>query len=296
LEAEGMPEREISSLDRFLVRHAPAALDMVRTRVLGIIGSIYSAVGLGALGVGLIGALVGSGAVFIAIPGAMFAGTGGLMLWLRGLFQRQIPPDYAAPAELTPEAKALVYSLIRHLFGWPMGPRFKHAVWRRRMADRNLLSLMRDRRSADALTPVAFRLLDDAARECNRIHGILSLDPSAASTSQKLAPDVRAAVAETMSDLLHTAALLERTPECAAAMEPEAEQRVQELHELADRVEQLHAAAEAAQVERPTRLQALLHDLRAEQSARAELSATAGEEAPALQQLRLGSSGEGGGG
>jgi hypothetical protein len=286
-----MPEREISSLDRFLVRHAPAALDMVRTRVLGIIGSIYSAVGLGALGVALIGALVWSGAVVTAIPGTMFAVTGGLMLWLRGLFQRQIPPDYAAPAELTPDAKALVYSLIRHLFGWPMGPRFKRAVWRRRLADRNLLSVMRDRRSEDALTPAAFRLLDDAARECNRIHGILSLDEGPA--SQKLAPDVRAAVAETMSELLHTAALLERTPECAAAMEPEAHARLQELHELADRVEQLHAAAEAGQVERPTRLQALLSDLRAEQSARAELSPAAGEQAPALQELRLGSGGEG---
>src|SRR5262245_22053095 len=124
-----MPEREISSLDRFLARHGPAALDLVRTRVLGILGRIYSAVGLGALGVGVLGGLVVSGAVFVALPGAIFAGTGDLMLWLRGLFQRQIPPEYAAPGGLTPEAKALVYSLITHLFGLPMGPRFKRAVW-----------------------------------------------------------------------------------------------------------------------------------------------------------------------
>lgn len=280
-----MPEREISSLDRFLVRHAPAALDMVRARILGLVGSVYCSIGLGALGVGLVGELVGSGAAFVAIPGAFFAGTGGLMLWLRGLFQRQIPPEYAGPAELTPEAKVLAHSLIAHLFGWPLGPRFRRAVWRRELADRNLLSLMRDRRSEDALTPAAFRLLDAAARECNRIHGILSLEHRPASTSQKIAPDVRAAVAETMSELLHTATLLERTPECAAAMEPEAEERVQELRELADRVEQFHAAAEAAQVERPTRLQALLAGLRAEQRARAELSSAAAEAPVALQEL-----------
>jgi hypothetical protein len=283
-----MPERQISSLDRFLARHAPAALDLVRTRVLGIVGSIYSAVGLGALGVGVIGGLLGSGAVFVALPGVMFAGTGGLMLWLRGLFQRQIPPDYAAAGGLTPEAKALVYSLIIHLFGLPMGPRFKRAVWSRQLADRNLLSLMRDRRSEEALTPAAFRLLDDAARECNRIHGILSIDPSPASATQKMAAGVRAAVAETMSDLLHTASLLERTPECAAALEAEAQQRVEELRELADRVERLHAVAEAGDVERPTRLQALLGVLRAEERARAELGSTVEEEQPALQELRLG--------
>ena len=58
-----------------------------------------------ALVVGLLGALLGSGAAFVAVPGLMFAVTGGLMLWLRGLFQRQIPPEYSTPADLTPEAK-----------------------------------------------------------------------------------------------------------------------------------------------------------------------------------------------
>src|SRR5262245_52339603 len=70
VEERGMPEREISSLDRLLVRHAPAALDTMRARVLGIVGSIYSAVGLGAVGIGIVGALVGSGAAFVALPGA----------------------------------------------------------------------------------------------------------------------------------------------------------------------------------------------------------------------------------
>jgi hypothetical protein len=264
---------------------------MVRTRVLGVVGSIYSTIGLGLLGVGLIGGIAGSEAAVAALPGVMFAGTGGLMLSLRSLFRRQIPQEYAGPAELTPEAKALVYSLIRHLFGWPLGPRFRRAVWRRRLADRNLLSVMRDRRSEDVLTPTAFRLLDGAACECNRIDGIFSLEQHPASSRQKIALDVRAAVAETMRELLHTASLLERTPECATAVEPEAQERVQELQELADRVEALHVAAEAAQIERPTRLQALLTDLRAEQHARLELGSAAEEEPSALQELQSESSG-----
>jgi hypothetical protein len=103
-----------------------------------------------------------------------------------------------------------------------------------------------------------------------------------------MAASVRSAVAETMSDLLHSASLLERTPECAAALEAEAQQRVEELRELADRVERLHAAAESGDVERPTRLQALLRVLRAEEHARAELGSTVEEEQPAHQELRLG--------
>jgi hypothetical protein len=74
-------------------------------------------------------------------------------------------------------------------------------------------------------------------------------------------------------------------------VEPEAQERVQELHELADRVEALHMAAEAAQIERPTRLQALLSDLRAEQHARSELGSAAEDEPSVLQELQLGSSG-----
>src|SRR5207247_624542 len=51
-DASVMPEREVSSLDRFLMRHAPAALDGMRSRILGIIGTVYCLVGGVALAVG----------------------------------------------------------------------------------------------------------------------------------------------------------------------------------------------------------------------------------------------------
>src|SRR4051812_20244108 len=91
-----MPEREVSSLDRFVMRQAPPAFDVLRRRILGIVGSVYCAVGLAALVGALVGALTGSAAVFATLPGVVFGSTGALLLWLRGLFQRQSAADSTA--------------------------------------------------------------------------------------------------------------------------------------------------------------------------------------------------------
>jgi len=273
-----MPEREISSLDRFITRHAPMVLEVMRARVLGIVGGIYGAFGLVMLLVGLGAALVGHQAVVVAIPGAVFGATGGIMLGLRRLFQRSAPPEYATHVDLTPEAKALAVSLATHLFGWPLGPRLKRLRWRRRLGGRAATGLRPGRRCQDLLSPPAFRLLEAAARECNRIHGVVSMDLPRGSGLRRLAPAVRAAALETMAELFHTAALIEATPENAGALESEAGARVRELGELAAQVERLHgeAMSEEAQVDGPTRIQALLQELHADERARGELATEGG--------------------
>jgi hypothetical protein len=282
-----VPERPPSSLDRFLTNRAPILAgilsDTRRIRVLTGIGAGYGLLGLLLL---LSGAATGNGGV--AGASTVFLSTGIAASVIAAAMRARFKPDSAASVTLSPEATALVRLLLRRLYRLPLGP--LGLARRLRWAARRGEGVPAyGGRSVEVLTPEAFRILDAAAREYNRIHAALGQPGDRPSALERFAPNVRAAADETIAELLHLGALLNRLPEAGAARENEAQARIAELRELAHRVEQLGAADAVLAGEAGSRIQSVLSDLRGDQQAREELSsgipsAPPGEEA----LLRLG--------
>jgi hypothetical protein len=283
-----MPNREFSSLDRFVNRRAPVLMGIIdesrRIFVLGIVAGVYSALGL-SLGVGALASGNPPQALALAIQGAVFLGGAGVITGIRAWLKQHVKDQPASHVRLTPEARALVHSLIAHIEGWAFGWR-RRRIRLRRAIRRGLLRSRHDRRSEDVLSPRVFHLLERAAAEYNRIYGALALGaPHDNATLDRLAPNIRAATDEAMAEILHAGALLEKFPESGAHVETEARAHVEDLKELADQTERLQAsndplpAIEAS----ASRIHSVLEELRSDQRAREELGQSTAS--PGVQRL-----------
>lgn len=267
-----MSHRQISSLDRFVSARAPLLAGFVdeARRLLGmsIVAGTYGVVGMGILIAGL-----ATGNSPEALGGALLLIPSGVMAGARALVKRRLKLEPLPHVRLTPEAKTLLRMLITHLTGWPLG-RLRRRRSLRRAMRRGLLPALHDRRCEDVLTPEAFELLNSAAQEYNRIYGALAFDDQARNpTLDRLAPTISAAADETMGEILHAAALLDRFPESGSRVQGHASQQVEELRELAGQVERLQTSEEppAALEEGRSRLQEVLEEIRAAQLAQEEL-------------------------
>jgi hypothetical protein len=271
-----MSNREVGSLDRFVNARAPVLAGVIddSQRVLGmtIVAAVYGAVGLGCL-FGALAAVPGGHALELAIEGAGLLTFSGAFAIARNWVKRRVTAEYTTHVRLTPEARKLVRTLITHLEGWT-GSRRRRRRRLRHAMKRGLLRVLHDRRCEDVLSPEAFRLLESAAREYNRIYGSLAADrPTRNATIEKLAPNIIAATDEAMAEILHAGALVDRFPESGSRWEAQTAGRVEELRELADQVERLQnsASPSAALTEGVSRLQEVLAELRAVEQAREEL-------------------------
>jgi hypothetical protein len=264
--------RELSSLDRFLTNRAPILAGIVNDArtlaILRIVGAVYGAVGLASLAA----APLTSQDVFAAMA-VPFLACAATMVGITAVVRARLRLDSSSQARLSREAAQLVRQLLSHLHGWPLTRRMRRLRFRRLMG-KGILRSMHDRRSEDVLTPEAFRVLEAAAREFNRIHAALGSPGSRPSALERLAPNVRAAADETMAELLHVGAVLNSLPEASGAHEDSLQARIAELRELAERTESLGASVAAPSVAAEgsgTRIQELLAGLRAEEEAREEL-------------------------
>lgn len=126
--------------------------------------------------------------------------------------------------------------------------------------------------SKEVLNDRAYALLEDAARECNRIQACIT--GSANQALQRRAMDLAAASDEGMAQVLQQASLLDRFPESGQAVEASARNRIEALKEIAERLEALHVR-EPLLTERmgsTSTVDRVLDDLRLENLARQELS------------------------
>jgi hypothetical protein len=279
-----MSNREVGCLDRFVNARAPVLAGVIddsrRILGMGIAAGVYGVMGLGSL-IGALAAAIsarhGAAVVPLVFQGAVFLMGSGVFAGARAWIKRCVKVEHTTQVRLTPEAKKLVRTLITHLEGWPGGRRRRRRRLRRAMK-RGLLRALHDRRCEDVLSPEAFRLLESAAREYNRIYGTLAADNQGRNpTLEKLGPNIYAATDEAMAEILHAAALVDRFPESGARWESQTSGRVEELRELADQVERLQnaAPAPAALGSGASRLQDVLGELRAVEQACEELRFTA---------------------
>lgn len=275
---------EITSLDRFVIQHLPGmsglSAEAFAGRALRIMSLSYGATGLLMAAIGVIASLGGArDALWTLIPAGVLGFTSAFTASLGTVLRWRAKEGRPATVRLTPEASELSRRLMQHLAGtfFFRHPKLRHV---RRVRSHNLPGMLQDRRSEDELSQAAFRLLDAAAFQYNRIYGLLALSSHETSadgtTLDRLGPSIRAAAEETMAELLHVAAMIERSPETTDALETEGQERIRELQELAGEVDRLRAATQSstAQLEGPTRIRSILDELRAEQAARADLSAT----------------------
>lgn len=284
-----MPNREVSSLDRFVTTRGPVLAGVVddsrRLLVLAIVSTVY-----GVLGAGFVAGAVASGALPFAINGGVFLVTGGVTSGIRLWLKSRLKPEQTPRVKLTPEATDLLRSLIAHVQGWGFG-RHRRRRLRRAMRTGTIRS---QNRCEDVLTPEAFRMLESAAFQYNRIFGVVGAGSEPGGTSfERFGPEILAAADATMAQLLDAAALANRLPETAPRLEAELKSRVQELEELAGEVERLQGASVSAPAlaEGVSPVRSVLEELRADQRAREELRRKPPE--PEEQRIELRSGGEG---
>lgn len=283
--------REVSSLDRFVITRAPVLAGIVddsgRLLVMAILSTVYAIAGA-AFVAGA--AVLPAAALPLALNGGFFLATGGLLGGIRFWLKSRLKPEHTTRTELTTEARELLCDLIAHVQGWPFGRHMRRRLLRRAMR-RGTTDPARSQRCEDVLSPEAFRLLESAALQYNRIFGVVGAGAQPGSDAfARFGPEILAAADATMAQILDAAALVNRLPETAPRLEAELQSRVQELTELAGEVERLQGASMSspALAEDASPVRRVLEDLRADQLAREELRRSRTEPEPQQIELRAG--------
>lgn len=288
------PESE-SSLDRYLENRAGLILGQGHWRrgliIMGVMGVIMLLMAVFILVTSIVTANPGmlAGAV-----GPSIAGFVNLMVAIA--LKTRMKPAMETTADLTPEARKFMAELMQKVYGWPYAwgasdpNHWNHApgtnpVQRKR--ERRALRRMylrgswgvRQHAAKEFLSPEVFAVLDKAAFQHNRIAGALaSGNPALA----RFAPTVKAAADQAMADMFQVAQLLDSFPESRSSASAKAEQDIEALTELADRLETMQSQGEVSLTpSSPSPVQAVLEELRMDQLARSEL-ATQEVEKPSL--------------
>jgi len=268
-----MPEIESSSLDRLVRTRGPMLLGVpagiTGSRTWTIAGAVQVLAGGAALGAAIFSGAAAELQAFGFI-GVWFTLQGLYYLGTAGNVNKRAHAEGTPQARLTKEADGLLRRLIEGLDDSMPLP------WRRA-----------PRRSADLLVPEAFQLLDAAARQYNRVQGVLTIEGERASpTLHRLGPNIRAAADEALAEVLHAAALIQQFPESAAVHRAGACTRLEALDELAGTVERVQSTGPAgpALAAPASRLDEVLEELRSDQLARIEIASPE----PAVQELKVG--------
>lgn len=271
---------EQSSLDRYLLNNGHRLLGLPTTeagaKFQTSFGAIFTLVSLAVMPL----SFIYGWQLAVSMLGPLIAGVVNFFVgW--SLLKRTRRPE-SARVDLSPEAKQLLANLLKQMGGWRI-------AWSQqpRSVDANPWSMLYEQRgtgawahnppvpnksSKDILNERAFALLEDAARECNRIQACIAGGTNTA--VQKRATDVAAASDEGMGHVLQQASLLDRFPESGQAVETSARQQIVALKEIADRLEALHTR-EPLLTDRlgsSSAMDRVLDDLRLETLARQELT------------------------
>lgn len=248
-------------------------------------GTVQMIVGSVLLGLSVIGAGIGlaSGdpqSAFGAI-GPFLAGS--INLGIGMMQKRRFAPHAVSDVTLTPEAKGLLMSLRREMYGWQgpwmtpgfyVGPMMMH---QRRMARRSrhyaMFNGITPDMIPDDLAPNELEPLERAAAEYNRVAGGVAMGNSGSALLAKMGPRVVKAADEVMADVLHQTAMLAKYPEGINAARARLEAQIHALKELADRVEAMAAEQPnlTDKVAYRSSIDDVLDELRLEQLARNEL-------------------------
>ncbi len=235
-----MPEREMSSLDRFILNHASSLLRIPSSAQVSLLamafgGGLQLVLGIGlalvsviALGPPLQWVLGIQGVAMILVGGGL-----GYQAWKK---MESLKTEVLPAAPLSSEAKLFLQSLINRVGGWN---------WR------GGFSPSKRERCADLLPSDVFAMLDEAANHYNRIRGMLAdASPATHPTILKFAGEMKAATDEAMAHLLHQAGLMTNFPESIQEAEERSAEAVNAIRDLADRVGRLRSSgwtpAEAA--------------------------------------------------
>jgi hypothetical protein len=285
-------EQPSSSIDRFLRNRAPAFIGLGGTRASialnGALGGLFTFIGAGFI----------IGSIIAGEPGAAFGAigpfiAGGVNLAVAGFTRMRASELDMTSVKLTDDAKRFLQRLMRHAFGW----RYQWIGWEshryqsgiglrgrrlRRSFSSPWDSTLVQRPSSELLQPEVFAAFEEAANHYNRIYGLLvTSESSGVATLKKMGRTVMQAADETMAEIIHHAALMDKYPESDAVSGAAVARLTESLKEAADRVESLRSRESTAAALSPaTAMDAVLDELRLQDMAGAELQAAVEERQP----------------
>jgi len=251
---------------------------------MGVLAAGYGLVGAAtaALGAGM--AMAGKPLLPLLIQGGTFLLTGGLLAGIRTGIKHRMQQDPTLPVEVAPDAQALLQRLLSHLHGWPLS-RIRRRRRYRRLMRRQTIALPTEKRCEAILRSETFALLESAAREANRIYGVLEQVKGLPSSAlDPMAPSIRAAADEEMVSIFQMAAQIEKFPESKESRWGEAQQKIADLHALAEQVEKQFALRDSTS---SSRLHTVLNALSADVRAREELNASAYTSTPSEAEPQI---------
>lgn len=188
------------------------------------VGGVLTAIALEnpARGLSLVGSILLSVGVACAI-GSWFA-------W------RKVKASVRSESRLTAEGQRLVMKLANHV-GWSSWS--QTGSWSSSPGGN---WTMGKRTCSQVMTDSGFELLDAAAAQYNRVSGLLQIQGAIHSPSiEKMRPAIRAAMDDTMIGVINQVALLDVSPETAAAIHHQVIHDVGVMKELGDRIEAIRA-------------------------------------------------------
>jgi len=273
------------SLDRFLLHRGSAFVGYASLKAAV---RVNAGVGLGLIGMGLAFIMA---ALISHEPGVAAGATGPIAggvanLVLSFVWRNRAKQLQQANTKLSKEATEFMHRLMRSAFGW----RYRWMAWengrggfygrnrlRHRIQELKYGSSMDQpqKPASQFLPPQVHQLLESAASQYNRVYGLLtSAEYSPTSSIGKLKPSLMQAIEETMAEVLHHAALLDKFPEGNASASKIIETHTASMREAADRVESLVSRDVASTIEsvsQTSALEAVLEDLRLSDQAQKEL-------------------------
>jgi hypothetical protein len=134
------------------------------------------------------------------------------------------------------------------------------------------------------ISPQVLEFLEAAAEQYNRITGIIQA-PATAGSLTKVGPSAIAAADETMAEILHQSATIDKYPESAAATGKQIENAIKAITELGDRLEDIATRDQllTEKVNYASKMDSVLEELRLDQLARSELHTATEENQQKLQ-------------
>lgn len=266
---ESRYRREVGSLDRFVhTRGLALAGGPLRARIFRCNIASYGVLGVLLLANGAFHGLASdlrSIIPFLGIATGLTVATG-----IRTAMMQRSLPAPATDVRLSPDAMRLLQRLVEHLEGWSFYGRRGRKRMRKALLKGLALPNSHGRRCEDLLSPAAFTVLENAAREYNRIAAALAA-PDNSPTLRRMAPSIRASAEEAMAEILQLAALLDEFPEGVTPARAAAA-RTEELRTLAAELDRLqNLVSPPAFVNGGSRIQGVLEELRADRIAREEL-------------------------
>ena len=271
--------REVGSLDRFVhTRGLALAGGALRARIFRCNIGSYGMLSVLLLANGFFQA---RGLPVHLLPVLCVAAGFTVAAGIRSVVMQRSLPAPATDVRLPPDAMRLLQRLVEHLEGWSFYGRRGRRRMRKALARGLVLPNSHGRRCEDILSPAAFTVLENAAREYNRVAAALAA-PDDSPTLRRMAPSIRASTEEAMAEILQLAALLDEYPESATPAQAAAA-RTEELRTLAAELDRIQGAAPPpAFLNGGSRLQGVLEELRADRIAREELR----EDAPQTLRIR----------